>query len=169
MSTSLLGQYVSCLPPLPPSLPSLPPSLPPFLAQSAGYTLQELLHLTRSSVLQQRVLSITTLAKVMERVSFIAKVIKVRWCGRGGEVVCETGATTSQCCVVCISVVAFFFTQNQRNEFAGVLDHSPTRSLIDAGLPLVLRYSLDEGSLAMMSAAVQATHSLLVVDNEEVS
>jgi len=49
------------------------------------------------------------------------------------------------------------------------LEHSPTCSLIDAGLPLVLRYSLDEGSLAMMSAAVQGIHSLLVVDNEEVS
>lgn len=60
-------------------------------------------------------------------------------------------------------------TQDHRNEFAGVLDHSPTHSLIDAGLPLVLRYALDEGSLGMMSVAVQATHSLLVVDNEEVS
>lgn len=61
-----------------------------------------------------------------------------------------------------------FFTQDQRKEFAGVLDHSPIHTLIDAGLPLVLRYALDEGSLGMMSAAVQATHSLLVVDNEEV-
>jgi len=75
----------------------------------------------------------------------------------------------SRCCVVHITVIVFFFAQNQRNEFAGVLEHSPTCSLIDAGLPLVLRYSLDEGSLAMMSAAVQGIHSLLVVDNEEVS
>ena len=47
-------------------------------------------------MLQQRVLSITTLAKIMERVRFTAEVIKVRWCSRVGErreVVCETGAT----------------------------------------------------------------------------
>lgn len=39
----------------------------PIVFQAAGYTLDELLPLSRSSVLQQRVLSLQTLAKIIRR------------------------------------------------------------------------------------------------------
>lgn len=41
--------------------------------------------------------------------------------------------------------------------------------LCDAGLPLLLRYAVDDSSMAVMAAALSALHSLLVPQCEEVS
>ena len=66
LSSSSLPLTHSALPLLLPLLfiPSTLSSLP----QAAGYTLNELLHLSRSRVLQQRVLSLQTLARIIQRV-----------------------------------------------------------------------------------------------------
>lgn len=41
--------------------------------------------------------------------------------------------------------------------------------LCDAGLPLLLRYAVDDSSMAVIAAALAALHSLLVPQYEEVS
>ena len=38
--------------------------------EAAGYTLEELFHLSRSAVLQQRVIALQTLANIIRQVSF---------------------------------------------------------------------------------------------------
>ena len=42
-------------------------------------------------------------------------------------------------------------------------------TLVGAQLPLLLRFSLDESTKAVVKAAVQVMHTLLVVTAEEVS
>ena len=93
--------------------------------QAGGYTLSELLPLCRSSILQQRVLAINTLARISQR-------------GRQGE-------------------------------YAGVIEGSVVGRLLEAEVPLLLRYALDDSNEAVFSVAVHALHSLLVLMPEEVS
>ena len=62
----------------------------------------------------------------------------------------------------------WFLIQSQRQEYAGVLDHTPLQLLNDEGYPLLLRHALDESSTAMISIAVQAIHSLMILNTEEV-
>lgn len=96
-----------------------------FSFQAAGYTLSELLPLCRSSILQQRVLAINTLARISQR-------------GRQGE-------------------------------YAGVIEGSVVGRLLEAEVPLLLRYALDDSNDAMFYVAIHALHSLLVLMPEEVS
>ena len=92
--------------------------------QAAGYTLSELLPLCRSSILQQRVLALNTLARITQR-------------GRQGE-------------------------------YAGVIEGSVVGRLLEAEVPLLLRYALDDSNDAVFCVAVHALHSLLVLMPEEV-
>ena len=93
--------------------------------QAAGYTLSELLPLCRSSILQQRVLALNTLARITQR-------------GRQGE-------------------------------YTGVIEGSVVGRLLDAEVPLLLRYALDDSNDAVFCVAIHALHSLLVLMPEEVS
>lgn len=95
------------------------------LLQAAGYTLSELLPLCRSSILQQRVLALNTLARITQR-------------GRQGE-------------------------------YAGVIEGSVVSRLLEAEVPLLLRYALDDSNDAVFCVAIHALHSLLVLMPEEVS
>lgn len=92
--------------------------------QAAGYTLNELLPLCRSTVLQQRVLSLQTLAKIIQRA--------------------------------------------KQGEYISLVDGSVLGKLLNDGVPLLLRLALDESNNAVMFAAVNAIHSLLVTPIEEV-
>ena len=96
-----------------------------FSFQAAGYTLSELLPLCRSSILQQRVLAINTLARIAQR-------------GRQGE-------------------------------YTGVIEGSVVGRLLEAEVPLLLRYALDDSNDAVFYVAIHALHSLLVLMPEEVS
>ena len=96
-----------------------------FSFQAAGYTLSELLPLCRSSVLQQRVLAINTLARITQR-------------GRQGE-------------------------------YTGVIEGSVVGRLLEAEVPLLLRYALDDSNDPVFYVAIHALHSLLVLTPEEVS
>ena len=96
-----------------------------FLVQAAGYTLLELIPLCRSAVLQQRVLSLQTLSRIMRRA----------WQG----------------------------------EYEQLVEESVMGRLCEAEVPLLLRYALDEGTEAVVLAAVQALHSLLVPTMDQVT
>lgn len=98
--------------------------VPVVVLQAAGYTLAELLPLCRSAVLQQRVLSLQTLARILHRA--------------------------------------------RQREYDGLVEGSVVGALVGAQLPLLLRFSLDDGAEAVMKTSVQAMHSLLVVTAEEV-
>lgn len=95
-----------------------------FVLQAAGYTIAELLPLCRSAILQQRVLSLQTLSKILHRA--------------------------------------------RQREYEGVVEGSVEGALLGAQLPLLLRFALDESTEAVVKAAVQAMHSLLVVTAEDV-
>ena len=58
--------------------------------------------------------------------------------------------------------------QSSRNEYAGVVEGSLVSSLLEAGLPALLRYLLDDGTDAVRTAAIQCIHGLLVSPLEEV-
>ena len=92
--------------------------------QAAGYTLSELLPLCRSSILQQRVLALNTLARITQR--------------------------------------------GMQGEYAGVIEGSVVGRLLEAEVPLLLRYALDDSNDAVFCVAVHALHSLLVLMPEEV-
>ena len=96
----------------------------PFL-QAAGYTLSELLLLCRSSILQQRVLALNTLARITQ--------------------------------------------QGRQGEYTGVIEGSVVSRLLEAEVPLLLRYALDDSNDAVFCVAIHALHSLLVLMPEEVS
>ena len=97
----------------------------PSMVQAAGYTLSELLPLCRSTVLQQRVLALNTLARITQRA--------------------------------------------RQREYAGVIEGSVVSKLLEAGVPLLLRYALDDSNDAVFYVAIHALHSLLVLMPEEVS
>ena len=97
----------------------------PSMVQAAGYTLSELLPLCRSTVLQQRVLALNTLARITQRA--------------------------------------------RQGEYIGVIEGSVVSKLLEAGVPLLLRYALDDSNDAVFYVAIHALHSLLVLMPEEVS
>ena len=97
----------------------------PSFVQAAGYTLSELLPLCRSTILQQRVLALNTLARISQRA--------------------------------------------RQGEYSGVIQGMVVGRLLEAGVPLLLRYALDDSNDAVFCVAVHALHSLLVLLPEEVS
>lgn len=50
-----------------------------------------------------------------------------------------------------------------------MVSHDVLQTLCTAGLPLLLRYAIDDSSTAVISTALTALHCLLVPDWEEVS
>ncbi|XP_062503309.1 RNA polymerase II-associated protein 1-like [Corticium candelabrum] len=91
--------------------------------QAAGYSLEELFTMIRSSVIQQRVLALQVVSKILTKA----------WCGA----------------------------------FVDSVKGNVLQNLVDAGLPVVLRFSLDDPVEAVSLAAVQCLHSLLVEGNLE--
>ncbi|XP_014663760.1 PREDICTED: RNA polymerase II-associated protein 1-like [Priapulus caudatus] len=90
----------------------------------AGYTLDELMHLSRSTILQQRVIALQT----------ITKVLNLAHCGM----------------------------------YDGYLSQPVIPQLLDAGLIFLLRFSLDDPALPVLSASVQALAELLAPPSDEV-
>ena len=120
--------------------------------QAAGYTLQELLGLVRSAVLQQRVLSLTTLAKIMRRVS-----------PSSGSITTLNAPTSPPSLPPSLPP-----SKAWCGEYRGILSHCVLSALCDAGLPLMLRYAVDDSSTPVIAAALASLHSLLVPQWEEV-
>ena len=52
------------------------------------------------------------------------------------------------------------------NEFAGIVDGSVLEDLFASGVPLLLRYALDESVGSVMFAAVSCLHALLVIEEQ---
>ena len=120
-----------------------------FPTQAAGYTLNELLHLSRSSVLQQRTLSLQTLARIIQRVGTFT-----------------TNMNNNPDYLHLHSLL--FFSQAKGNEYADLVEGSVLTNLLEAGVPTLLRYALDDSTETVMVAAIQCIHGLLVAPVEEV-
>ena len=54
------------------------------------------------------------------------------------------------------------------NEYTGLIDGSVLERLLEAGVPMLLRYALDDGNDAVFCVAIHCLHSLLVLKPEEV-
>lgn len=89
-----------------------------------GYSLQELLQLTRSSIQQQRCKALTTLANVMEK--------------------------------------------THEGRYDKALHPSPLTALSQKNILLLLRFSLDDSSIAVVTATLQALRAFLVSEADEI-
>lgn len=92
--------------------------------QRPGYSLQELLQLSRSSTQQQRCTALTTLANIMEK--------------------------------------------TRKGLYDRVLHPSPLIALSQKNILLLLRFSLDDTSVAVVTAALQALRAFLYSEVDEV-
>ena len=73
------------------------------------------------------------------------------------------------CLCVCVCVcVCLCVCQAWGGGYNEVVSHGVLQALCSAGLPLLLRYAVDDSSTAVISAALSALHSLLVPRWEEV-
>lgn len=89
-----------------------------------GYSLQELLQLSRSSTQQQRCTALTTLANIMEK--------------------------------------------TRKGWYDKALHPAPLAALSQKNILLLLRFSLDDSSVAVVTAALQALRAFLVSEADEV-
>lgn len=89
-----------------------------------GYSLQELLHLSRSSTQQQRCTALTTMANIMEK--------------------------------------------TRKGWYDKALNPAPLVALSQKNILLLLRFALDDSSVAVVTAALQALRAFLVSEADEV-
>lgn len=116
--------------------------------QRAGYSLQELFLLSRSQVIQQRSLALSTLANILSKV-------------------CSQTPTASLISAEAL-IWTSFSSQARGGEYVSVLTGSVLSTLLDAGLLFLLRFALDDSVERVMSAAVHALKALLVCAEDEV-
>jgi len=89
-----------------------------------GYSLQELLYLSRSSVLQQRCIALTTLANIIEKA--------------------------------------------RKGWYDKILNPAPLIALSQKNVLLLLRFALDDSSVSIVVAALQALKAFLVSEADEI-
>ena len=65
-------------------------------------------------------------------------------------------------------IVFIFFPQSRQNEYGRLVEGSVLRILLEAGVPTLLRYALDDSADTVMAATILCLHGLLVVPVEEV-
>lgn len=104
-----------------------------------GYSIEELYQLTRSSVTGQRVFALNTLAAVLEKVS-LSRAYSV---------------TTGGICEITLVV------HLQEYILSDHLETPLLKQLIDSGIFLILRFSLDERVQPVYLAALRAIDALL--------
>ena len=69
-----------------------------------------------------------------------------------------------------LNVLARITQRARQNEYAGLIEGSISVlcRLLEAGVPLLLRYALDDSNDAVFCVAIHGLHSLLVLMPEEV-
>ena len=70
--------------------------------------------------------------------------------------------------VLSLQTLSKIIQRDQQREYLGLVAESVVGVLVGAQLPLLLRFALDESAESVVKAAVQAIHSLMVVNAEEV-
>lgn len=153
------------------------------LHQRAGYSLQELFHLTRSQVSQQRALALHVLSQIIGRVSglllawsylvpphplpLIVDFLFTVGQSRNGT---DAGSRVSKGPIPLLHFtrVSSPDPKAQAGEFGDRLVGSILRLLLDAGFLFLLRFSLDDRVDGVIAAAVRALRALLVAPGDEV-
>jgi hypothetical protein len=155
------------------------------LPQRAGYSLQELFHLTRSQVSQQRVLALHVLSQVIGRVSglltssypdpshphnlrFPRLLPFPLWVSLRLEHMHGCGWAKTLYNFSVFSKVLSSCPQAQAGEFGDRLVGSVLCLLLDAGFLFLLRFSLDDRVDGVIAAAIRALRALLVAPGDEV-
>jgi hypothetical protein len=70
--------------------------------------------------------------------------------------------------VLAINTLARITQRGRQGEYTGVIEGSVVGRLLEAEVPLLLRYALDDSNDAVFCVAIHALHSLLVLMPEEV-
>lgn len=71
--------------------------------------------------------------------------------------------------MLALNVLARITQRARQSEYVGLIQGSVVGKLLEAGVPLLLRYALDDSNNAVIYVAVHCLHSLLVLTPEEVS
>lgn len=71
--------------------------------------------------------------------------------------------------VLALNALARITQRGRQGEYVGVIEGSVVGRLLEAEVPLLLRYALDDSSDAVFCVAIHALHPLLVLMPEEVS
>lgn len=70
--------------------------------------------------------------------------------------------------MLALNTLARITQRARQEEYVGVIEGSVVGRLLEAEVPLLLRYALDDGNEAVFCVAVHALHSLLILMPEEV-
>lgn len=70
--------------------------------------------------------------------------------------------------VLSLQILSRIIHRARQREYEDLVVESLVKRLCEAEVPLLLRYALDEGTEAVVTAAVQALHSLLVTTTDQV-
>ena len=70
--------------------------------------------------------------------------------------------------MLALNVLARITQRARQSEYVGVVEVSVVGKLLEAGVPMLLRYALDDSNDAVFYVAIHALHSLLVLTPEEV-
>lgn len=105
--------------------------------------------MSRSQVIQQRSLALSTLANILSKVR------------KQTHIVLRTSSSE-------VYSHSFPIFKARAGKYLSVLKGSVMSTLLDAGLLFLLRFALDDGVEGVMSAAVHALKALLVCGDDEV-